>query len=49
VLVDAMTALALEEDERFVLIPQPPRMVRGFGEIRPSILMSGTGEGLIVD
>jgi adenylate cyclase len=49
VLVDAMTALALEEDERFVLIPQPPQMVRGFGEIRPSILMSGTGEGLVVD
>ncbi len=49
VLVDAMTALALEEDERFVLIPQPPQMVRGFGEIRPSILMAGTGEGLIID
>jgi adenylate cyclase len=49
VLVDAMTALALEEDERFVLIPQPPQMVRGFGEIRPSILMAGTGEGLVVD
>ena len=49
VLVDAMTALALEDDERFVLVPQPPQMVRGFGEIRPSILMPGTGEGLIVD
>jgi adenylate cyclase len=49
VLVDAMTALALEGDERFVLIPQPPQMVRGFGEIRPSILMSGTGGGLVVD
>lgn len=49
VLVDAMTAMALEGDERFVLVPQPPQMVRGFGEIRPSILMAGTGNGLIVD
>lgn len=49
VLVDALTAAALDDDERFILIPQPPRMVRGFGEIRPSILMSGAGEGLIVD
>jgi len=49
VLVDAMTAMALEDDERFVLVPQPPRMVRGFGEIRPSILMPGSGEGLVVD
>lgn len=49
VLVDAMTAMALEGDERFVLVPQPPQMVRGFGEIRPSILMPGTGNGLIVD
>ncbi|MEV4900658.1 adenylate/guanylate cyclase domain-containing protein [Citricoccus sp. NPDC055426] len=49
VLVDAMTAMALEGDERFVLVPQPPQMVRGFGEIRPSILMAGTGNGLVVD
>ncbi|WP_371415405.1 adenylate/guanylate cyclase domain-containing protein [Citricoccus sp. SGAir0253] len=49
VLVDAMTAMALEDDERFILVPQPPRMVRGFGEIRPSILMPGSGEGLVVD
>jgi adenylate cyclase len=49
VLVDAMTAMALEEDERFILVPQPPQMVRGFGEIRPSILMLGSGNGLVVD
>jgi adenylate cyclase len=49
VLVDAMTAMALEGDERFILVPQPPQMVRGFGEIRPSILMAGAGEGLVVD
>ncbi|MFC7402991.1 adenylate/guanylate cyclase domain-containing protein [Citricoccus sp. GCM10030269] len=49
VLVDAMTAMALDEDERFVLVPQPPQMVRGFGEIRPSILMPGSGNGLIID
>nr|WP_313817904.1 adenylate/guanylate cyclase domain-containing protein [Citricoccus sp.] len=49
VLVDAMTAMALEADDRFVLVPQPPRMVRGFGEIRPSILMPGSGNGLVVD
>lgn len=49
VLVDALTAAALGDDERFILIPQPPRLVRGFGEIRPSILMSGSGEGLVLD
>jgi adenylate cyclase len=49
VLVDAMTAMALEGDERFILVPQPPQMVRGFGEIRPSILMPGAGEGLVID
>ncbi len=49
VLVDAMTAMALEGDERFVLVPQPPQMVRGFGEIRPSILMAGAWKGLVID
>ncbi|WP_248123034.1 adenylate/guanylate cyclase domain-containing protein [Micrococcus lacusdianchii] len=49
VLVDAMTAAALSEDERFVLVPQPPRIVRGFGEVRPSLLMNGSAQPLITD
>ncbi|CAM3717659.1 adenylate/guanylate cyclase domain-containing protein [Micrococcus flavus] len=49
VLVDAMTAAALSEDERFVLVPQPPRIVRGFGEVRPSLLMNGAAQPLITD
>ncbi|MGZ4660471.1 MAG: adenylate/guanylate cyclase domain-containing protein [Arthrobacter sp.] len=49
VLVDSMTAAALEEDERFVLIPQPAEQVRGFGEIHPVLLRRGSGKGLILD
>ena len=49
VLVDAMTAAALSHDERFVLVPQPPRIVRGFGEVRPSLLMSGSAQTLLTD
>lgn len=49
VLVDSMTAFALEQDERFLLVPQPPRSVRGFGQVRPSILMRGSGAGLTLD
>ena len=49
VLVDALTAAALSQDERFVLVPQPPRIVRGFGEVRPSLLMSGATQTLLVD
>lgn len=49
VLVDAMTAAALSRDERFVLVPQPPRIVRGFGEVRPSLLMNGAAQPLIAD
>ena len=49
VLVDAMTAAALSEDERFVLVPQPPRIVRGFGEVRPSLLVNGSAQPLITD
>jgi adenylate cyclase len=49
VLVESMTAAALEEDERFVLIPQPAEQVRGFGEIHPVLLRRGSGKGLILD
>jgi adenylate cyclase len=49
VLVDSMTAAALEDDERFVLIPRPPENVRGFGEILPVQLQRGSGKGLILD
>lgn len=49
VLVDQLTANALTEDEHYLLIPQPPRSVRGFGEIRPSMLLRGSGEDLQVD
>ena len=49
VLVDQLTANTLSQDERYLLIPQPPRSVRGFGEIRPSMLLRGSGEGLQVD
>ena len=49
VLVDAMTAAALSRDERFVLVPQPPRIVRGFGEVRPSLLLDGSAQTLLAD
>ena len=49
VLTDASTAAALRNNERFVLIPHPPRTVRGFGEIHPVTLARGTGPGLVLD
>jgi adenylate cyclase len=49
VLVDASTASTLAGDERFVLIPQKVRTVRGFGEVNPVTLAHGTGKGLVVD
>src|SRR4051812_35655300 len=49
VLVDSMTAAALEHDERFVMIPQDPENVRGFGEINPARLTRGRGKGLVLD
>ncbi len=49
VLVDSMTAAALEQDERFVLDPRPAEDVRGFGEILPVQLCRGTGRGLVLD
>ncbi|WP_245580340.1 adenylate/guanylate cyclase domain-containing protein [Arthrobacter castelli] len=49
VLTDASTASALSSDDRFVLVPQKARTVRGFGEIHPVTLARGAGEGLIMD
>jgi adenylate cyclase len=49
VLIDAMTAAALGQDERFVLVPQDAENVRGFGEIHPVVLARGTGRGLVLD
>ncbi|WP_232223601.1 adenylate/guanylate cyclase domain-containing protein [Arthrobacter sp. FB24] len=49
VLVDSMTAAALEHDERFVLVPQKAEEVRGFGEIHPVLLQRGSGSGLVLD
>lgn len=49
VLVDAMTAAALGQDDRFVLIPQKSENVRGFGEIHPVMLARGRGKGLVLD
>jgi adenylate cyclase len=49
VLVDSMTAAALEHDERFVLVPQAAEEVRGFGEIHPVLLQRGSGRGLVLD
>lgn len=49
VLVDAMTAAALGQDDRFVLVPQASENVRGFGEIHPVMLARGRGRGLVLD
>src|SRR6478736_1824694 len=49
VLVDSMTAAALEHDERFVLLPREAENVRGFGEIHPVELQRGSGKGLVLD
>lgn len=49
VLVDDVTANALSGDERFVLEPQQPEMVRGFGEIHPVALRHGAGPGIVLD
>lgn len=49
VLVDSVTAAALEQDERFVLLPRSAEDVRGFGRIQPVELQRGSGRGLILD
>lgn len=49
VLTDDSTADALEDDERFVLIPQGVRNVRGFGNVRPVAITPGIGNELEID
>jgi adenylate cyclase len=49
VLVDSLTAAALAQDDRFVLVPQPPQIVRGFGEVRPSMLLAASADALDFD
>ncbi len=49
VLVDASTAAVLAGDDRFILIPQAARNVRGFGDVQPVALSQGAGPGLEVD
>ncbi|MBM7848070.1 adenylate cyclase [Arthrobacter roseus] len=49
VLVDASTAVTLQDNDRFVLVPGEVKSVRGFGEIYPVTVYQGTGSGLVVD
>nr|WP_238385149.1 adenylate/guanylate cyclase domain-containing protein [Nesterenkonia muleiensis] len=49
VLVDSSTAEALEESSDYLLVPQPPRIVRGFGEVAPSMLLRAGGSGIVLD
>lgn len=49
VLVDASTAEALEEHPNYLLVPQPPRLVRGFGEVAPNMLLRSGGHGVDVE
>lgn len=49
VLTDAPTASVLSGDERYVLLPQAMRSVRGFGEIQPVTVARGRGSGLSID
>ena len=49
VLVDSVTASALTDDDRFILVQLPVENVRGFGEVAPVLLKRGKGQGLVVD
>ncbi|WP_374761103.1 adenylate/guanylate cyclase domain-containing protein [Nesterenkonia flava] len=49
ILVDDATAAALEDSEDYLLVPQPPRVVRGFGEVQPNMLLRASGTGIILD
>lgn len=49
VLTDASTAHVLDGDERFVLVPQGVRNVRGFGDVQPVALEPGAGSELEID
>nr|WP_246126299.1 adenylate/guanylate cyclase domain-containing protein [Nesterenkonia populi] len=49
VLVDTATAEALEDNESYLMVPQHPRVVRGFGEVAPSMLLRSGGGGIMLD
>lgn len=49
ILVDASTAETLERSPDYLLVPQPPRVVRGFGEVVPSMLLRAQGGGIVLD
>lgn len=49
ILVDSSTAEALEDSPEYLLVPQPPRVVRGFGEVMPSMLLRASGAGIVLD
>ena len=49
ILVDAVTATSLEPDDDYLLVPQPPRLVRGFGEVQPHMLLRAGGTGIVLD
>ncbi|GAA1455520.1 adenylate cyclase [Nesterenkonia lacusekhoensis] len=49
ILVDSVTAAALERDDDYLLVPQPPRIVRGFGEVQPNMLLRANGTGIVLD
>lgn len=49
ILVDSVTAAALERDDDYLLVPQPPRIVRGFGEVQPNMLLRASGTGIVLD
>ncbi len=49
ILVDSTTAARLEENPDYMLVPQPPRIVRGFGEVAPSMLLRARGSSIALD
>lgn len=49
ILVDAVTAKSLEAEDDYLLVPQPPRLVRGFGEVQPHMLLRASGTGIVLD
>lgn len=49
VLTDSSTAETIENNEKFVLIPQGVRNVRGFGNVSPVAITPGIGNELEID
>ncbi len=49
ILVDSVTAQALEAAEDYLLVPQPPRVVRGFGEVQPHLLLRAGGSRVVME